>query len=165
MPVMHYDGRIPSVSIRWQWFFWDYISVHNSNLCNHCYSYNGYIYFYTCMHKQSLLAVPTAWRSGSVLGEVVVLLSLRQSVGEEGLIWIEFCTSPSPFPNNRRLRQGQLHHYSYDFSYVSWKGQLDSHVTVRSMSEICASQEFLEYRYPVSIPSHYSFQESKPPRI
>lgn len=167
MPVMYYDDRIPPVNIRWKWFFWNYISVRNSNLCNHCILTTAiYIFIHVHAYIESLLAVPPAWWytwwSGSVLGEVLVLLSLRESVGEEGLIWRQFCTSASMFPNNRRLRQGQLHHYSYDFCYGNG---LPGDSQEPSMSEICASQEFPEYRYPVSVPRHCSFQELKTSRI
>lgn len=135
MPVMYYD-RIPSLNIRWQWFFWDYISVHNSNLCNHCMLTMA-IYISIHVHAQRVIVSCSSYLmirfSFGWSGGFVVFL--RESVGEERLIWRQFCTSPSMFCNNRRLRQGQVHHYSYDFSYVFWKGQLDSQVIVRS--QVC----------------------------
>lgn len=148
---------IPPVNIRWQGFS-EYSSILNSNFCPCCILTRAkYIFIHVHAPRKPLLAVLAAWWSGSVLGGVVVLLSLRDSVGEEGPIWGQFGT-----PSNRRPRQAS----TADFSDASWRGQLESQVTVRSqVCQICASQEFLEYRHPGSVPSHYSFQESKPPKI
>lgn len=166
MPVMYYDDRIPSVNIRGKLFFWDYISVLNSNLCTHCTLTKPFYLYTLAAHTESLLAVWTAWWSGAVLGVVEMLLSLGESVGGKGCIWTEGC-SFAPVPQcflviERTVASLQLW---FLLCLLERTAGLTGNSQEPNMPEIGTSQEFLEYRHPVSVPSHCSFQVSKPPRI
>lgn len=164
MPVMYYDDRIPSVNIRGKLFFWDYISVLNSNLCTHCILTKPF-YLYT-------------WAAHTVIVSCMNCLMIRCSFGCSGdvvfrrvcgwermhLNWrMQFCTSPSMFPSNRRT-VASLQPW-FLLCLLKRTAGLTGNSQEPNMPEIGTSQEFLEYRHPVSVPSHCSFQASKPPRI
>lgn len=131
------------------------------------YSYKGYIYIFIHVHacREPLLAVPAAWWSGSVLGGVVVLLSLRESVGEEGPIWGQFGTSAKMFPSNRRQKQAQLPSSVQLISLMPLEeeARVPANSQEPGMSEICASQELLEYRHPDLYPATIPFKSQNPP--